>query len=260
MTDRNRIHRVFQCALLVAGQGDDYQERALSPIHLIKYLYLADMDYAKYNDGHTYTGLDWRFHHFGPWSATAFQQIENALSTMGALKSTFPSNFGDKDYTRWSVDFDQTKFDELKRELPIEIRSSVQHYVGRYRNNTTALLHFVYATTPMLNAAPGEILDFSVLVTAESEKREEFTTYVDRLSNKKRKLLIVGMDKLRERFRKKVAPHGKYLRTVSGQADAVFEEGVAWLDGLAGKPFPEEGTTVHFADEVWKSKARSGDV
>ena len=45
-----------------------------------------------------------------------------------------------------------------------------------------------------------------------------------------------------------------------GRHDAVFKQGVEWLDSLAGEPFPGEGAVVQFADDVWKSEARSGHV
>ena len=54
MPDKEKINHILQYALLVAAQSDDYLDRQLGPIHLIKYVYLADMDYAKYHEGQTY--------------------------------------------------------------------------------------------------------------------------------------------------------------------------------------------------------------
>ncbi len=260
MSDQIKIHQIMQYALLVAGQSDDWHERTLSPIHLIKYLYLADMDHAKFNDGETFTGVDWKFHHFGPWSVDAFLQIDDALSLLGAKKTTFQSNYGEKDYTRWSVRFDETEFSALGRELPLGVKQSIQHYVGNYHNNTTALLHFVYATPPMLNAAPEECLDFKTVIFKKLEKLEVFVPYTERLSKKKQKALKVGMTDMRERFMEKVAASSAYSRSVPERVDAVYEEGVAWLDDQSGASFPEQGAVVQFSDEIWKSKARRGDV
>ena len=261
MSEITKIHQIMQYALLVAAQGD-WHERALSPIHIIKYLYLADMDHAKFNQGKIFTGIDWKFHHFGPWSLEAFQQIDNAFAPLKAKKTISESNYGDKDYTRWSVDFNKEKFTVLRDILPLDIKQSVQHYVGSYHNNTTALLHFVYATRPMLHAAPGEFLDFSLMPEPKTEAVEEYVPYIARLSNKKRKRLKQGMDELRERFRQRMAEKASVPYPVdnAGKIDAVFENGVAWLDGLAGDPFPEKGATIHFTNEVWKSEARRGDV
>jgi hypothetical protein len=262
MSDPTKIRQIMQYALLVAGQNDDPYNRQLGPIHLVKYVYLADMEYAKHHDGQTFTGIDWKFHHFGPWSTEVFSQIEAALVPFGAARRSFPSKFSDDDCIRWHIDFNEAAYGKLRNELPIEIKHAIPGYVQKYRDDTTSLLHFVYATRPMLHAAPGESLDFHVLVEPKADKGEEYIPYMARLSNTKRKKLKQGMDELRERFRQTMAerkPETYPVKSV-GRMDAVFEEGVAWLDGLAGNPFPEEGATVHFSDEVWKSKARCGDV
>ncbi len=54
--DQDRIDHVIQLALLVAGREDDPFDRELGPIHLIKYVYLADLAYAERHGGETYTG------------------------------------------------------------------------------------------------------------------------------------------------------------------------------------------------------------
>ena len=260
MPDIEKIRNILQYALLAAGQNDDPFERQLGAIHLIKYVYLADMEYAKFNEGQTYTGLDWKFHHFGPWSVAAFQQIEDAMQLIGAEKRTFHSNYGSEDCVRWKISSDEKTFNQLGKGLPMAVRHAVPNYVGKYRDDTTSLLHFVYATRPMLRAAPGEYLDFQVMPEPAKEKREEFTPYLARISNKKRKKLKAGMNELRERFQQKLAEQKEtFSATDNGKADAVFEAGVKWLDGLSGEPFPEDETTVHFSDDVWKSEFRMGD-
>jgi hypothetical protein len=172
MPDKEKIDHILQYALLVAGQNEDPYVRQVGPIHLVKYVYLADMDYAKYNEGQTYTGIEWKFHHFGPWSPTVFNQIEVALTPFGAVKKSFPSKFSDDDCIRWSMPFDEATFGELRKALPMEIRHAVPDYVEKYRDDTTSLLHFVYATRPMLHAAPGEVLDFHLLVEPKAEQGE----------------------------------------------------------------------------------------
>lgn len=37
----------------------------LSPIRAVKFLYLADVYYARYHKGQTLTGWPWRFVHYG---------------------------------------------------------------------------------------------------------------------------------------------------------------------------------------------------
>jgi len=258
--DLSRIKIVIQYALLVAGQADDRHERALSPIHLIKYLYLTDMDHARFHNGQTFTGLDWTFHHFGPWSTVAYQQIDPALTAIGASKSKTQSQYGEQDWVRWSLSAERDHVDHVGQGLPLEIRKAIEHYVSKYHNNTTAMLHDIYATPPILKAAPGETLDFSVVIAQPRTPQKKHVPYMKRLSPKQRKALRSGMKELGERFQKRMAHAGQTAHGQSGRYDAVFEQGVEWLDSLAGEPFPEGEVTIHFSGDVWKSEARSGDV
>ena len=44
--DISRVDKIIQYSLLIAGDEDDFSDRQLGPIHLIKYVYLADLDFA----------------------------------------------------------------------------------------------------------------------------------------------------------------------------------------------------------------------
>ncbi len=259
MTNRERLRAILQYTLLIASEADEACERWLSPLHLVKHLYLADLHYASHNDGQVFTGLAWKFHHFGPWSSEAFLAIDEALPAIGAEKSSFPSEYGDKDCVRWRIEPDPDALQRLKQELPLEIKSSVQHYVNRYKNNTTALLHFVYSTPPMLRAAPSEMLDFSCRTAPEEADAEPYVPLMDRLSKKQKKALKAGMDDLRLRFKQQESARSHYPAPPPGRQDKVYEQGLQWLDGLGGSPFPEKGATVEFSEHSWKSAARSGD-
>jgi len=248
MGEENKVSRLMQYALVVAGQAEDFHERSLSPIHLIKYLYLADLDYAGFHEGKTFTGLDWTFHHFGPWSATAYQQMESSLLAVGARKTIVSSEYGDKDFVRWSVASSDAEWGAVKESLPLEIRQSVQHYVGKFHNNTPALLHFVYATPPMLCAAPEERLNFSVAAREGLTKEETMAPFFQRLPPQKQKALAAGMSELRKRFAQKSVNVPPREQQLTLRPDAVFEDGVAWLDRLAGENFPEQGASVHFSE------------
>ncbi len=78
-----RIHQVMRYALGVAGNEDEYRDRELGEIHLIKYVYLADLAHAEKHGGVTYTGIPWRFHHFGPWAEEAFCEIKPSMEMLG---------------------------------------------------------------------------------------------------------------------------------------------------------------------------------
>ena len=55
MMKSSKIDLLIQYAILIAGQEDEYLDRQLGPIHLIKYVYLADLAYAERNCGKTFT-------------------------------------------------------------------------------------------------------------------------------------------------------------------------------------------------------------
>ena len=46
MIESHRIHSILRYAVAVASGEDDFRRRELGPIHLIKYLYLADLAHA----------------------------------------------------------------------------------------------------------------------------------------------------------------------------------------------------------------------
>jgi len=261
MPDTDKISLVMRWALLEAAQADDWADRKLGPIHLIKYVYLADMDYAKFNGGDTFTGVRWVFHKFGPWSVTVNDQIGTSLPAWGAKRDTFKSKFSDEDCVRWSIDLEDSLVDEARKLLPVEVRHIVSHYVGLFHGDTASLLHFVYATPPLLNAGPGESLDFGTMVSQPKEPKTDFVPLVERLSKKKKKRLAEGMQELRKRFKEGSAAGACHrTRSVRQEADSVFQEGMAWLESLAGANLPDHPVRASFSDEVWKSAARSGNA
>jgi len=259
-----RLKQVIQYTLAIAAQEDGYDEKDLGPIHFIKYVYLADMEYAKHNHGETFTGIDWRFHKFGPWSNTVNEAIGPALEEIHANKKQIPSDYGDDDFVRWSLpSVDKNWLDKTGKELGITVKSALQDYVHKFKNDTGILLNFVYATLPMLNAAPEEFLDFSTVIKEKNVQQqsvqEVYVPYMQRLSNKKRKTLNSKMKELRESFQAKVAEQSSHYLT-NPKYDEVFEEGVQWLDSLAGETLSEEETTIQIDSSLWKSRARRGTL
>ena len=78
----SKIDLLIQYAILIAGQEDEYLDRRLGPIHLIKYVYLADLAYAERNCGETFTEIAWQFYKFGPWSQAVNERIKPALAAI----------------------------------------------------------------------------------------------------------------------------------------------------------------------------------
>jgi len=116
-------------------------ERMLPPLktRLVKLLYLAEIEYFR-RTGKRLTGLEWRFHHFGPYAAALADQLGNP----------------DVDTLTWSM-IPRQNIDDHDAQVAI---SQVVHEWGDADLN--ALLDFVYfETEPMQNAKRGDTLDFA---------------------------------------------------------------------------------------------------
>ena len=133
--DSSRADLIIQYALLLAGEEDESFDGQLGPIHLIKYVYLADLAYARRSDGESFTGAAWRFHDFGPWDAAVFLRVEPAAQAVHAERRTFQSDYGEKDWVRYRLR-DTEKLDEIEGTVPaaikMHLRREVHRVSGRY--------------------------------------------------------------------------------------------------------------------------------
>ena len=262
MGTTERIDQLIQFALLTAGQEDEYIDRWLGPIHLVKYVYLADLAFARENQGQTYTGLPWKFHHYGPWEYSCFERIEPALAAIGAEKKVIPSKFYEDDYNRWCLR-DARRHDEIQEKLPISIAGNISRFVHQFGTDTNSLLHFVYKTRPMISAAPGEPLDFTKEIeeipTPSSENEDSICELTARQMKKRKEALKnikSGLRAMLNKRRKKEAYRPTKPDIAPPRYDEIYLQGLEDLDRMAGSP-PEEGEyKVIFSDDVWKSKAR----
>lgn len=257
--DLSKVDLLIQYSLLVAGEEDDFMDRDLGPIHLLKYVYLADLAHAERKHGQTFTGIDWQFYKFGPWSQVVHERIDPALIAVNAYKKTFESSYEGKDeWFRWSLSNEQLK-EEKERQLPISIISRLKRDIHKYGKDTPGLLDHVYRTPPMLNAAPMELLDFRTAIPLATES-EEVETKNSTLSNKKKKLLKQRMSALRDANKKRAKQRKKLINPVTSQRyDEVYDNGVKWLNNLAGEEFTDKEVKASFSDEVWKSSTRRRD-
>jgi hypothetical protein len=259
--DISRVDKIIQYSLLVAGDEDDYFDRELGPIHLIKYVYLADLNYAASNNGETFTGVKWQFYKFGPWAQEVNSRIEPALLCINADKKTFQSDYEDRDeWVRWTASDNSFK-KELEGELPLVIKAALRRDVHQFGKATPELLSYVYSTKPMLCAAPLEYLDFSNLTTPTEDFPHEQSSS-DSLSFKKQKTLKANLRNLRIQNAEKLSAKRKnnlVTPPVSPRYDEVYFEGLKWLDSLAGEKIQEGKKDVGFSDSIWKSSSRCGD-
>lgn len=255
---QERIDALIQYALLLAGEEEDYADRALGPIHLIKYVYLADVAYASRHEGETFTGVEWQFYKFGPWSQAVNERIPVALTALGADRQVFESDYRDRDdWTRWSMR-DQHRLNDCERGLPLQIRLVLPKLVHKFLKDTPALLDFVYRTPPMLEAAPNDYLDFS---NAASQLLEKPTTElrIDDVSEKRKKKYRERVQELRARLKQKEREPSELVQLVSApRFDETYENGVQWIENLAGEELVSGQLTAEFSDDVWKSVTRKG--
>jgi hypothetical protein len=254
--DPARVDALLQFVLAVAACEDDFKDRELGPIHLIKYVYLADVAHAERHGGEPFTGAPWRFHHFGPWSAEVFARIEPALTHVGAQGRRVSSSHAD-DFVRYRLDRPDAERvrSDLEAVLPMVVQSRLSSAIHEFGSDTASLLRTIYLSPPMVNAAPDERLDFA---TAVREPRTAYRPAERTLTSRERRERARRVEEIRAEVQKRLAIRG----TRGGHAepspryDTVFREGVDWLDRLAGEDVSPASGDLAIADDVWKSDAR----
>lgn len=255
--DYKKIDMLLQYILAAAAQND-YYARELGPIHLIKYVYLVDLAYAERHNGETFTGINWQFYHYGPWSLDLFNRIEPALQQIKANKKVIQTDKFDGDMIRWSLTSDRL-YEQLEKKFDLSVNASVQKYVKMFGADTESLLHFVYSTSPMVNAAPKDFLDFKNAIpqknvnNVEAVQRNEPTA--KQKKNRKKDVEALRA-KLQAHVAKKLSEKQSRMNYAQPRYDEVYEKGIEYLDSLAGPSIKEDNYTVTVSDEYWKSKSR----
>jgi len=261
----DRVDQILQYALARAAQ-EDFGNRELGPIHLLKLVYLADLDYAKFHEGQTFTETPWQFHHYGPWDFGAFSRISPVMAGIGASARTVTSVRYESESTFWSLnprDSDtRDLYDSLDRVLPTSMTMAITRAVHDLGRDTSALLDFVYRTPPMTLAAPGELLDFSVVayrpVPPAPVGQEPLTP--QSLSRRQHRLRDEFNQGLLAKLRRNPVrgPRPGCVVPPPAPIDAVFSDGIRWLDTLAGTPVPEiHDGILEFDPSVWRSDMRT---
>ncbi len=256
--NRDRTIEVYRYALAIAAREEDPYCRQLGPIHLLKYAYLVDVEYAKYNTGRTFTGIEWTFHCFGPWSGAAFALITMAMSAGNIQERRIASGYTNDDFVRWNMDTDAEMARKTGADLPLEVRGTLEQFVRKFGSDTSSLLHYVYTTPPMLSATPGERLVFSSPPPKEPTATDQFVPLMDRLSKKQKKDFAARMSELRAAFEQRSAIKRPRSLAVRECLDSGYAETTSWVNALAGPAFPDGEVFVEFDDTVWRSETRRG--
>lgn len=238
--------------LAEASAADDWKDRDLGPIHILKYLYLADLHHAVTKGG-TITGADWAFFHFGPWSTEVHAAIPAAAARAGADYVPFEGEYGES--KRWRLRATERERDELYRQAPSGGLALLRADIRRYGKATEPLLDYVYKTPPMVRAQPGDRLVFPEKRTPRADE----TAQVERQKLKDfRKKLRRRSDRLKAKLEAARTARDRRVRR-EPVYDEVFEKGVAWLDADGGEPLPSADLVVEVDDAMWSAPARRGE-
>ena len=246
--DIGRVEKIVKYSVAFASLLDDWKDRELGPIHLVKHVYLADLAYALENNGESYTGTIWRFHHFGPWSPEVFKQLDPSLSGYHFRKKELTSKY-DKDYVRWSLkERDSQQIQELGKSIPLHCAIAVERALREFGSDTYSLLQMVYRTKPMIKAKPGEVLVFpqKEMATIWQEPPEDNNPAL-------RKRLRKKMKELKAQRADKPKSEG----WVGDQS--TLAQGLEWLSDLEQSEFSECSIAVEFDQGIWDIDSRDVD-
>lgn len=246
--DIQKIHCLIRFILAVSNEDEDWKARELGPIHIIKYVYLADMYYANQNNGETYTGIQWKFHSFGPYDYAFLAEIPNAVKAIGGNSRVFESQY-DKDGIRFSLK--HTSPDEASKGLPSSFFYLLQRDIRKFGAATNDLLHYVYTTPPMTNATPGQVLDFSSPVSMKSEEPRQEVLPMKTFKEKKRQQ--ERLHDIRNKMALNIAAKKKKrIAPAPPRYDEIFFNGSMELDrDISHLPLDDHKGVLQVNDSAW---------
>lgn len=252
MVDQEKVDLLLKYIMLVA-QENEYGERELGPIHLVKYVYLADLLHAK-KTGRTLTGTRWTFHHYGPWSAEVYHRIQPVMQELQAKEKILSNPKFPDDIVRYSLEGQGIDRD-LEARLPAYVAVQLKELIQTFGNDTSSLLHYVYRTHPMVKAAPEEELDFR----EEQEREEVDDNELDEEIIPKRRLQELRAEVRRRLNAKRKEREERYVIPDPPPAyDEIFYRGLQEIeDADREKILPTGNLKAEFSERIWKSKARS---
>lgn len=262
----DRVDDVMTFALCVAAESEDARERELGPIHLIKYVYLADLVHAQAT-GQSFTGAAWQFFHFGPWSPEVAGRIDPLVLHLGVGEREFEGAEGQG--SRYAFESPSTAEEVLAdlergRRIPSRIAAYVRRWVREFGANTVDLLHFVYQTPPMLQARPHEWLDLTTPVpeleaatagsSSERPMQPSATPVSVKAAKRRRAKIDAARAEVQARLRARL--EARRARKSTDQPppryDEIYAEGVAWLEALGGPELEETEGELVVDPSIWE--------
>ncbi len=132
----------------------------LTTVRVVKFVYLADVHFARHNAGKTYTGLPWAFVNYGPYCGEVMREIDALADKRAICRESFESKSGDKDYNLFSCKDRGAEL--IGEQLPIALVYPLRADIRKFGDDTQALLDYVYfETEPMEQVRKGDRLDFT---------------------------------------------------------------------------------------------------
>ncbi len=135
-------------------------ERRPVRTRMMKLLYLLDVAHASTHAGATWSGLSWRFHHYGPYS----EQLQKLLDRMDGIDATDEEGQGPRGtYHVYGGAHGAADTTDLTRLLDSSDRAALRRIVDEWCGaDLNALLDYVYfETPPMRDVSRGDLLDFN---------------------------------------------------------------------------------------------------
>ena len=211
------------------------QEGTLNKTALVKLVYLIDVECCR-RLGRPATSLEWRFHHYGPYSAEMERDVnDNAFIHVFGDRNSGYGFAPSSDWRDIHAAFNRS-FDPAVRR----VADSVAKQWGREPLET--LLEYVYfETEPMQNARRGETLDFSKIQPEETSAHR-----VPRLSFSEE--FISNLRTRWDERRKSPSTPGRVKATPSEPVyDEIYEDALELMaddEGMTPRPprkYPLEG-------------------
>lgn len=232
----SRLHPHLQRLVDYIVQKLSDHEGTAARTRLAKLLYLFDIEYYRVH-GHPFTRLQWRFLHYGPYD-TALEPY------LGSDEATTTS--GHRAYVARGS-YEDVSVDDI---LTLSDRMILDRVVEQWGlEDLPVLLDYVYfGTEPMENVARGEVLDFSQVASAEPTHPEP--------QREHHRLSVEVLADLRRRLARRRESRGAGARPVRAPRDAVFEEGMRFLNAEDQAPQARrllDGRAVQITPEAAKT-------
>lgn len=203
------------------------RDMELTTVRVVKFVYLADVYYARGHGGKTLTTLPWAFINYGPYCSAVMKEIDTLATSGQVCRSQFPSRYENKEYSLFTCR--DTDAEKLESQIPDGVLYPLHEAIRRYGEDTQALLDHVYFDTePMENVRKGNLLDFSTARPVQRSKPIELKKPSKKDIEKGRKhiaQLVTKMRKKKENLAREFATSDDFVDDVLDKALEIMDDG-----------------------------------